>query len=577
MSRYLITSALPYINGVKHLGNLAGSMLPADVCARYLRRRGRDVLYICATDDHGTPAELAALAAGKSVAGYCREQHEIQARMGERFHLSYDIFGRSSSVQNSELTQHFADRLIANGFIEDRVTQQIYSPVDQRFLPDRYVVGTCPHCGFERARGDQCENCTRVLEPTQLVKPRSAVSGSADLEARDTHNLFLQLGKLADQLREWIDSHDDWPLLTTSIARKWLNEGLRERSITRDLAWGIPVNRDGYEGKVFYVWFDAPIEYIGATKEWADMDPGGGRDWKSWWFDAKDVKHIQFMAKDNIPFHTIMWPGTIMATEEPWKLADFIKGYSWLTYYGGKFSTSQGRGIFMDTALELLPADYWRWYLLANAPETDDVDFTWDGFALCVNKELAGTFGNFVNRTLKLNEKLFGTEPGVSTVSDGGVLGDVETRLAMELDARIATYNRNFEEIQFRKAAAELYLIWQAGNGYIQERAPWKLIKESPADAAMVMRTSINLIRIFATLAEPFIPETSARVLAAVQVGADENHWFDENTPMLAELARLAPGRELHTPDVLFPRVGEEMVAECVERFSGIHAQNPSA
>jgi methionyl-tRNA synthetase len=557
MPRYLITSALPYINGVKHLGNLVGSMLPGDVYARYLRACGEEVLYVCATDEHGTPAELAALDAGQSVDEYCSEQHEIQRVLGERFALSFDVFGRSSSAQNRELTQHFADRLQQNGFIEDRVTKQIYSPADGRFLPDRYVVGTCPHCGFDRARGDQCENCTRVLEPTALLNARSAVSGSSDLEVRETRHLFLQLGKLEEELRGWIDGHPDWPILTTSIARKWLGEGLRERAITRDLSWGVPVNRPGYENKVFYVWFDAPIEYIGATREWADAAPEQQRDWRSWWFDARDVHHVQFMAKDNVPFHTIMWPGTIMATREPWKLADYVKGYNWLTYYGGKFSTSQGRGVFMDTALD---------------PESDDSDFTWEAFATGVNKDLAGTFGNFVNRTLRLTEKNFGL-----TVPEGGEIGDEERQLATELSERLTTLNRAMDEVQFRKAAAELYLIWQMGNGYLARREPWKLVAEKRDEAAAVLRTAINLIRINAILAAPFIPDTCTRVLAAL--GEDPGpigSWFADGTDLVAELEHLRGGGPFAIPDVLFPRVTDEQVATWTERFAGSEMAQPS-
>ena len=340
MKRYLITSALPYINGIKHLGNLVGSMLPADVYARYLRLRGHEVLYICATDEHGTPAELAAQEAGLSVEEFCAQQHELQARIYAGFGLSFDYFGRSSSLQNCQLTQHFGNRLADQGLIEERVVKQLYSREEGRFLPDRYVVGTCPHCGYEAARGDQCENCTRLLDPTDLIDPHSAVSGSRDLEVRDSKHLFFRQSQLAPRLRDWIGSRDGWPRLTTSIALKWLDEGLEDRGITRDLTWGVPVARKGFENKVYYVWFDAPIEYIGATKEWADAAPDG-HDWKSWWYDPTDVEYVQFMAKDNIPFHTIMFPAMIMGTAEPSKLADYIKVFNWLNYYWGKFSTSR--------------------------------------------------------------------------------------------------------------------------------------------------------------------------------------------------------------------------------------------
>ena len=279
MTRHLITSALPYINGVKHLGNLIGSMLPADIYARYLRLRGEEVLFICATDEHGTPTELAAKEAGLEVAEFCRIQHEVQRDIGERFGLSWDHFGRSSSAENRELTQHFAARLDAEGYLEERTTKQVYSPVDGRFLPDRYIIGTCPYCGYPNARGDQCENCTRVLDPTDLIDPRSAISGSTDLEVRETKHLYLLQSKLVDEVAAWIEEHADvWPALTLSIARKWITEGVQDRGITRDIDWGVPViDRPGFEDKVFYVWFDAPIEYIGATAEWAAARPRRAR------------------------------------------------------------------------------------------------------------------------------------------------------------------------------------------------------------------------------------------------------------------------------------------------------------
>ncbi|MBU2382040.1 MAG: methionine--tRNA ligase, partial [Alphaproteobacteria bacterium] len=378
MARILVTSALPYINGIKHLGNLAGSMLPADVWSRFKRAQGHEVLYICATDEHGTPAELAAAAAGQDVRTYCDEQHEIQKRAGEAFGLSYDGFGRSSGAPNRRLTQHFAAKLEENGFIEERVDRMIYSVDDARFLPDRYVEGTCPHCGHVGARGDQCDNCGRLLDPTDLIDPYSAVSGSKNLEARDTRHLYLLQTRLEGAIRDWIGSKSGWQTLAKSIALKHLDEGLIDRGITRDLKWGVPVvgpdgaPRPGMEGKVFYVWFDAPIEYIGATEEWAAAN---GRTWRDWWRldeGADDVRYVQFMGKDNVAFHTVSFPATILGSGEPWKTVDQLKAFNWLNWYGGKFSTSQKRGVFMDQALELLPADYWRWHLTAYGPEHSD-------------------------------------------------------------------------------------------------------------------------------------------------------------------------------------------------------------
>ncbi|MDO8322154.1 MAG: class I tRNA ligase family protein, partial [Phenylobacterium sp.] len=415
MSRILITSALPYINGIKHLGNLAGSMLPADVYARFQRSRGRETLYICATDEHGTPAELGAAALGQDVRSYCDDQHQIQRDLYAGFGISFDHFGRSSSVENRTLTQRFAQGLWEAGFIEGRVTKQVYSNADKRFLPDRYVVGTCPHCGYNAARGDQCDNCTRQLDPVDLIQPRSSVSGSGDIEIRDSLHLFLKQTAFDGKLRDWITGKKGkWPVLVTSTALKWLDEGLQDRGITRDLEWGVPVNAAdwgpnpagerpdvaGLAGKVFYVWFDAPIEYIGATWEWSaakpGADPANEAEYESWWRGpaADDVSYVEFMGKDNVPFHTVGFPCTLFGSNEtknadgswrpssnaPWKLVDTLKGFNWLNYYGGRFSTTHQRGVFIDAALEILPADYWRWWIMANAPESSDTMFTWEQF-----------------------------------------------------------------------------------------------------------------------------------------------------------------------------------------------------
>lgn len=568
MARHLITSALPYINGIKHLGNMVGSMLPADVYARYLRLRGHEVLYICATDEHGTPAELAAKERGIPVAEFCAQAHDAQKAVYDGFSLAFDYFGRSSSPENVEITQHFARRLHENGFIEERAIRQVYSPADGRFLPDRYVEGTCPHCGYDKARGDQCENCTRVLDPTDLIDPRSAISGSTDLEVRETKHLFLLQSKLQHEVEEWVARHEDrWPQLASSIARKWLTEGLHDRAITRDLDWGVPVPADTWpelaaEGKVFYVWFDAPIEYIGATKEWADQDPEN-RDWKSWWYEADDTVHYtEFMAKDNVPFHTVMFPATELGVREPWKKVDYVKAFNWLTYYGGKFSTSQKRGVFTDQALEILPADYWRYFLMANAPESDDSSFTWEHFTATVNKDLADTLGNFVNRVLSFSKKRFGAE-----VPAGGAPGAAEERLGEEIARLLAEYEEQMEALQFRKASAALRALWSAGNSYLEEKAPWLEIKTDQDGAALTLRTAMNLIHLYAVVSEPFIPTTAKAMRAAFALPGDTAPWV---TPDRARaLTALPAGTPFTVPPVLFAKLTEDDLATYKERFGG--------
>ena len=568
MKRILITSAIPYINGIKHLGNLVGSQLPADLFARYNRARGNEVLFLCATDEHGTPAELAAAQTGKPIADYCTEMHEVQAKIADGFRLSFDHFGRSSSKQNKELTQHFAGRLLDQGFIKEVDEKQIYSHADNRFLPDRYIEGTCPNCSYEKARGDQCENCTKQLDPTDLISPRSAISGSENLEVRTTRHLYLMQSYLREKLNAWIEEKRDWPILTTSIAKKWLNDGdgLQDRGITRDLDWGVPVCKGGQawpgmEDKVFYVWFDAPIEYIACAREW--VDAGKGSDWERWWRTDKgadDVSYYQFMGKDNVPFHTLSFPATILGSGEPWKLVDYIKSFNYLNYDGGQFSTSQGRGIFMDQALEILPSDYWRWWLLSHAPESSDSEFTWENFQTDVNKDLADVLGNFVSRVTKFCRSKFG-----EVVPSGGEYGQREQNLIDNLQLRLDAYQNHMEAVDVRKSAAELRAIWVLGNEYLQSAEPWAIFKDDPNAAAATVRMSLNLIALYGQLSEPFIPDASEILQSAM--GQDRPPWPESITDTLEQLKA---GDVFTVPDNLFTKITDEQRLTWNKKFSGL-------
>jgi len=573
MARILITSAIPYINGIKHLGNLVGSQLPADLFARFNRALGHEVMFICATDEHGTPAELAAAKAGKPVAEFCAEMHAVQADIAAGFRLSFDHFGRSSSTRNHRLTQHFAGRLAEAGLIDEVSEKQVYSIDDGRFLPDRYITGTCPNCGYTSARGDQCENCTKQLDPTDLINPRSSISGSTNLEVRQTKHLYLRQRSLRGKLEAWIDSKQDWPLLTTSIAKKWLNDGdgLQDRGITRDLNWGIPVKKGdqdwpGMEGKVFYVWFDAPIEYIAATAEWADKHGYAESAWERWWRTDKgadDVRYVQFMGKDNVPFHTLSFPATIMGSGEPWKLVDYIKSFNYLNYDGGQFSTSQGRGVFMDQALSILPADYWRWWLLSHAPESSDSEFTWENFQTAVNKDLADVLGNLVSRVTKFAAAKFG-----ETVPEGGQSGPMETALIADLGARVADYTALMQAMEVRKAAAELRAIWVIGNEYLQAAAPWSVVKTDPDHAQAITRIALNLIRVYAVLSAPFIPDAAQAMLDAM--GSDDRSWPHD---MSQAMRTLAPGHAFRVPENLFRKITDEERVVWQQRFAGVRDQ----
>ena len=526
-------------------------------------------MFICATDEHGTPAELAAAKTGEPVADYCARLHAEQAELARGFRLSFDHYGRSSSARNHALTQHLAARLGAAGLIAEVSEEQMYSSADGRFLPDRYVEGTCPNCGYDRARGDQCENCTKQLDPTDLINPRSAISGSTDLELRETRHLFLRQSTLRDTLDRWIDSQTGWPVLTTSIAKKWLHDGdgLQDRGITRDLDWGVPAQFDGapwsgMEGKVFYVWFDAPIEYISATAEWADAQGLDEAAWRRWWRTdegADDVRYVQFMGKDNVPFHTLSFPATIIGSGEPWKLVDYIKSFNYLNYDGGQFSTSQGRGVFMDQALCILPADYWRWWLLSHAPENSDSEFTWENFQASVNKDLADVLGNFVSRITKFCRSKFG-----EALPQGGAWGDRERMLTTTLDARIRTYEGFMDGIEIRKAASELRAIWVLGNEYLQEAAPWSTHKTDPDTAAMQVRLGLNLIRLYAVLSRPFIPDAAESTMAALS--CDDWSWPEGTADALTTLP---PGHAFAVPEVLFAKITDEQRADWAQRFAG--------
>ncbi|GJD53829.1 Methionine--tRNA ligase [Methylobacterium crusticola] len=509
--RILITSALPYVSGAKHLGNLVGSLLPADVHARFQRQVGNDVLFVCATDEHGTPTEIAAARAGQSPAAFCEEQHRRQSETYRRFNLSFDHFGRSSAPSNHALTQHFYRRLDAAGLIAERSVPQVWSPVDGRYLPDRYVVGTCPRCGDPEARGDQCDACGSLLDPTDLEAPRSALSGDNRLEVRESRHLFLRQSALRDALGDWLDTRAGWPPFVTSLARSWLTADLRDRCITRDLAWGVPVPRQGFEGKVFYVWFDAPIAYIAATQDWATA--GSDRDWRQWWWGeaARETSYVQFLGKDNVPFHTVGFPATLIGSGEPWHTADVIKGLHWLIFEGSRFSTSRGRGLSCEAALDALPADLWRWWLIANAPESADVDFRAARFVADVNKDLADVFGNLVQRVTRFAAAAF-----EGRIPPGGEPGEAERALVAEIDGRVAAIRAHHEEREFRRAATETRALWARANAYVQEAAPWSVLGHDRARAAVVTRAALGVIEVCATTAWSIVPNLAASAISAV-------------------------------------------------------------
>lgn len=560
--KYLITSALPYINGVKHLGNLVGSILPADVYAKFLRQEQKDVLYICGTDEHGTPAEIAAAEAGRPIADYCHDMFELQKSIYEKFDIEFDYFGRSSSPANHKITTEIFQHLKKNGFIFEKTIHQYYSHVDGRYLPDRYVEGTCPHCGFAKARGDQCDGCGTLLEPENLLNPYSSISGSREIELQETRHFFLDLTQLQTKMEDWISEKKDWPDLVKGTAKKWLGEGLQARCITRDLKWGIPVAEAGFEDKVFYVWFDAPNGYISITMDWAESI-GKPEAWKDWWMNSDHVRYTQFMAKDNIAFHAIFWPGVLFGADMGFHQVDYIKGFHWLNYEKGKFSTSQKRGLFTDRAIELYPADYWRYYLMTNCPEGSDSDFTFAHFAAIVNKDLADILGNFCNRALSLFEKYFeSTIPHQLTPQEiNQDLYQKALHLTKDIESHLAG-------MKFRHAVQSLRALWVLGNEYITEAQPWSHMKTDPEKASHILIHCVHLMRLFAITSHAIIPQSAKKILRILNDPTEENL---AHTPLQEGLnfSYFKKGHVMNPTQKLFEKVENEAVERLTAEFAG--------
>lgn len=514
-------------------------MLPADVYARFLRQKGCEVLFICGTDEHGTPAEIAAR--DKPVEVYCAEMFETQKKLYEELDLSFDYFGRSSAPSNHELTVEIFEDLKRNGYITEKVIKQYYSHKDGRFLPDRYVRGTCPKCSSPKARGDQCEDCGVLLDPSDLIDPYSAISADKDLELRESTHYFLKLQDLEAKVEAWVNTQETWPKTTKGIAKKWLKEGLKERCITRDLKWGIKV--PGCEDKVFYVWFDAPNAYMSMTKDFTD-------EWEKWWLeDHQDVVYTQFMAKDNVPFHAIFWPAVLMGTGKDWKMVDQLKSFNWLNYDGGKFSTSDQRGIFIDQALELYPTDYWRYYLMANIPESSDTDFTFGHFAQIINKDLADVLGNFINRVNTLVYKYYsGSLPFHALPKD------------LKIEEMIEDFKQGIEGLNFRHAMSVLNQLWHKGNEYIASKEPWKLVKESPQETEQVLSHTIYLTYIFAVLSYSIMPKTAKKIFDILNITHDFSFKSINSPPEVWSIKKSEP---------LFQKISDEEVIKYSQKFSG--------
>lgn len=546
--RALVTAALPYINNVPHLGHIVGSHLPADIIARYLRAKGQDVLFVGGSDESGTTSEIAAKEHGLPVADFCRRLHEVHKRIYEWFDISYDIYSQTTlSPEHHETTRELFSKIYENGYIAEGVTEQLYCPVDRRFLADRYVQGTCPHCGYPEAWGDQCERCGHFLDPKILKEPRCKICGSKP-ELRTSKHLFLRLDALAPKLESWIQAADHWRPQVRSVALGWIREGLRERMVTRDLEWGVRVPIEGYRDKVFYVWFDAPIGYLSFTKQHFPAR------WQEFWKDpATKIYHV--LGKDNIAFHTIFWPGMLMA-EGTLNLPYRVDGEQFLNYEGQRFSKSKKWGIFC----EKLPAagidvDVLRAYLIPLIPETADTEFRWEDFERRVNSELIGTLANFIHRGLSLvKTKLEGE---IVRPKADEMLGPDRT-LEGAVRERAAKVDRLLDAGELRAAWIEILALAADGNRYFDAQAPWKLVKADPPRARHVLWLCAHVAKTLAVLMSPFIPRAAVRAWAALGLAgrpAEPGRFADAADPTIP--ARHAIGE----PVPLFQKLTPEEIA----------------
>ena len=544
--KYLITSALQYVNNILPIGHLIGCLLPSDVYARFCRAKGRDVLYIGGADEHGTPSEVGALKESMSVEDYVDKYRAAHIQAIKDFNLSFDLYGRTHTKLHEKLIHELFERLDSLNMITEKSSMQPYSVNEKKFLADRYVIGTCPKCGYDHAYGNECDKCGTSLDPDELINPHSAVDPTSPVEMRETKHLYFKLSEIQDKLRKWIDSRVDWPKTAITIAHKWLDEGLRDNPITRDLKWGIPVNKPGYEDKVFYVWFDAPWGYVSISQAATD-------DWESWWKNP-DCHYTQFMAKDNVSFHSVFFPAQELALNDNWKMVDVLKGQNFMNFNGAKISKSTGNGIFLDQAIEIAPSDCWRYALLSSAPETDDTDFTISRFADIVNKDLNGMLGNFVSRVCKLSNKNFG-----DTVPKSG---DIDSDLVKQLNEKLNDLTNSLEKCEFRNAIFALRSLYAIGNEYMTIQEPWTLVKNGELNVAQhVLNTCFQLIDFYARVSAPFIPDTAEKMQNIFEIKNDLS-WPDKFE------VRVKDETKFTIPENLFNRIDDDMVKDLTARFT---------
>ena len=564
----LITSALPYVNNVPHLGNIIGSVLSADVFSRYNKARGRPTLYVCGTDEYGTATETKALEEKVTPEELCSKYNKIHAEVYEWFEIGFDIFGRTPTKQHTEIAQDVFLKLHERNLLVERTNKQPYCEKHGKFLADRFVEGTCPKCGYEDARGDQCDKCGSLLDPLDLINPRCKVDGATPV-TRETKHMNLRLDELQPRIEEWSKESIDkggWSKNARIITESWLKQGLKDRGITRDLAWGVPVPLPGYENKVLYVWFEACIGYPSIT---ANYTP----EWKRWWFNPEHVQLYQFLGKDNVPFHSVIFPGCQMGSGDNWTKLHHLSATEYLNYENGKFSKSRGIGVFGNNAKETgIPPDVWRYYLLKNRPENGDTQFEWRSFIDGNNAELLAKLGNFVNRVIKLvnSPKAYG---GILPEFDPANLPESFSSHLSEVTALHKQYLSEMETVHLRAGVLTAMKVAEAGNGLIQaHRLDNALIAEQPKLAAAVVGTVVNLIYLCSAIFEPYLPATCASIRRQL------NAPFLE-IPSEDDVANgwkptyLKSGHKIGSAAYLFSRIDEKKADEWREMFGGNQAE----
>ncbi|HRY54348.1 MAG TPA: methionine--tRNA ligase [Spirochaetia bacterium] len=554
MKRRLITSALPYVNNVPHLGNLI-QVLSADVFARFCRLRGYETMYVCGTDEYGTATETKALEEGVTPRELCDRFHAIHRDIYSWFGIAFDKFGRTSTERQTEIVQSIFKDLDAAGYVKSQTIEQLYCDHCGRFLADRYVRGVCPSCGYDGARGDQCESCGKLLDPTELREPKCSTCGATPRPKSTTH-LYIDLPAIKPKLEAWMRKasvEGFWANNAVQMTQAWIRDGLKERAITRDLKWGIPVPKAGYEDKVFYVWFDAPIGYVSIT---ACAGDERGFDWKRWWQRPEEVELYQFIGKDNIPFHTVIFPSSLLGSRKDWTMLHHMSSTEYLNYESGKFSKSKGVGVFGTDAVESgIPADVWRFYIFWNRPEKGDSLFTWADFQEKVNGELIGNLGNLANRTLTFVSRYYeGTIPG-------GAVDEGFWAQARAIEDRVAAH---LERAELRDAFRACFELADLANKRFQDGEPWKTRVSDPSKAACLIRDLAYVLRDLAVMVHPYLPQASERLasfLGKSFSGPGALSW--------ADVGKLEGLEKVVKTEVLFSKLEDDRVSELRERYAG--------